>query len=61
MNQMLSQFLSLVSWLGAFLWMAVALLVWSLVDLLRWHPRQTLTVAGAFFGTLMVGIWLSLE
>lgn len=46
---------------AAFVWFFGFVLGYALYDLMRWHPQQTLTVAGAFFGTLMVGIWLSLE
>ncbi len=61
MSQMLSRCLSLVSGLGALVWMTAMVVCWLLYDQLRWHPCQTLVIAAVFIGILVTGFWLPLR
>ncbi len=46
---------------AAFVWFFGFVLGYALYDLMRWHPHQTLAIVGAFLGTLLGGVWVSLE
>jgi hypothetical protein len=54
MNYILSSGRRFLSGVGAFIWMAPLVLVWSLSDQLRWHPRRTYLIVAAVLGSLLL-------